>query len=112
MQFDDGALPDLEAVRRKKAVSLQEIAQATKIGTPYLRAIESGDYGKLPGGIYSTSYIRQYARAIDDDETDLLEHYYRKTGLRPDPDPAEEQAANGRKSRSDWFRRPVLRLLS
>jgi cytoskeletal protein RodZ len=111
MQFKNGALPDLEAVRRRKAVSLEEIADATKIGVRYLRAIESGDYGKLPGGIYSTSYIRQYARAIDYDETDLLEHYYRKTGLRPTEALIEGPAARGRRSRSDWLRLPV-RLLS
>jgi cytoskeletal protein RodZ len=111
MQLKNGALPDLDAVRRRKAVSLEEIAAVTKIGVRYLHAIESGDYGKLPGGIYSTSYIRQYARAIDYDETDLLEHYYRKTGLRPNNAPTEGPAAQGRKSRSDWLRLPV-RLLS
>jgi cytoskeletal protein RodZ len=111
MQFNDGALPDLERFRQRKAVSLEDIAQATKIGVRYLRAIERGDYGILPGGIYNTSYIRQYARAIDYEEADLLEHYYRKTGLRPTLD-SGEQAASGRKSRYDWLRLPVLRLLS
>ena len=83
MKLESGAPPDLITVRRKKGVSLQDISEATKIGVNYLRAIEEGEFAKLPGGIYSTSYIRQYARAIDYDESELLEHYYRATGLRP-----------------------------
>jgi cytoskeletal protein RodZ len=42
-----------------------------------LEAIERGDFRKLPGGIYNTSYIRQYARAIDYEESILLEFYHR-----------------------------------
>ena len=41
-----------------------------------MEAIERGDFGKLPGGIYNTSYIRQYARAIDYDESQILDVYY------------------------------------
>lgn len=53
-----------------------EISNQTKIGVAYLEAIEQGQFGKLPGGIYSTSYIRQYARAIQCDEAHLLDCYY------------------------------------
>jgi len=84
MQLEHRAPPDLVTVRRKKGVSLQDISGATKIGVNYLRAIEDGEFTKLPGGIYSTSYIRQYARAIDYNESELLERYYRATGLRPE----------------------------
>jgi hypothetical protein len=42
-----------------------------------LEAIEVGDFRRLPGGIYTTSYIRQYARAIDYPEDDILEVYRR-----------------------------------
>ncbi len=61
----------------------------------YLEAIEQGEFSKLPGGLYSTSYIRQYAQAIDYDESELLEHYYRVTGPRPEPvpGPATPQAS-------------------
>jgi cytoskeletal protein RodZ len=56
-------------------LSLEQIAAATKIGVRSLEAIERGDFRKLPGGIYNTSYIRQYARAIDYDESILLAYY-------------------------------------
>lgn len=79
------APPDLSCIRRRKGISLHEIAGATKIGVNYLEAIEQGEFSQLPGGIYSTSYIRQYAQAIDYDESELLEYYYSVTGLSPEP---------------------------
>jgi cytoskeleton protein RodZ len=65
----------LAALRHKKGISLHQIAEATKIGVRYLEAIESGQFAKLPGGIYNVSYIRQYARAIEVSEAELLERY-------------------------------------
>ena len=70
----------LATIRKNRGVSLEQIAESTKIGVRSLAAIERGDFQKLPGGIYSTSYIRQYARAIDYDEGALLEFYHRETG--------------------------------
>lgn len=69
--------------RQKKGISLEEIADATKIGIRALKAIESGEFDKLPGGIYSTNYIRQYARLVEADEAELLDEYYSKMGITP-----------------------------
>ena|SRR5215471_6975469 len=77
--------------RMKKAISLEEISRNTKIGIRSLQAIEDGEFQKLPGGVYSTSYIRQYARAIDVDESQILEHYYSVMGIRPDPEETHER---------------------
>jgi cytoskeletal protein RodZ len=78
------AFPNLPALRRQKGISLDSISTATRIGKRYLEAIERGDFTVLPGGIYDLSYIRQYARAIDFDEEELLECYFAATGsVRP-----------------------------
>ena len=66
---------DLQAQRIARGVSLQQIARSTMITTRYLEAIERGDFRKLPGGVYTTSYIRQYARAIGCDEGALMDYY-------------------------------------
>jgi cytoskeletal protein RodZ len=79
MQNNYGVL-ELETIRRNRGISLQQISQATKISVRSLEAIEHGDFQKLPGGIYNTSYIRQYARAIDYDESTLLAYYHSSTG--------------------------------
>ncbi len=69
-------LPDLAAIRQTKGIRLDKIAETTKISIRYLRAIESGDFKQLPGGVFATSYIRQYAEAIDYDAWDLLACYH------------------------------------
>ena len=53
-------------------MSIQQISDRTKISIRYLQAIESGDFGELPGGIYGRSYIRQYADAVQCNPEPLL----------------------------------------
>jgi hypothetical protein len=65
-------MPDLAGIRESHSVSLADIAMATKIKIRYLGAIEKGELDKLPGSIYTRSYVRQYARFIDFDEHELL----------------------------------------
>jgi cytoskeleton protein RodZ len=62
--------------RQRKGISLESIAENTKLSVRHLQAIESGEFRKLPGGIYDTNYIRQYARAIGFDEAKLLGFYH------------------------------------
>ena len=66
--------------RASKGITLQQISAETNISVRCLAAIEAGEFQKLPGGIYATSYIRQYARAVDIDEFDLLTCYHEATG--------------------------------
>ncbi len=79
--------PDLAAIREAKGLSLSQISSATKIAPYYLEAIERSRFDRLPGGVFNTSYIRQYARAIDYDECDLLACYSLKTGQNQAPEP-------------------------
>ena len=80
----------LSTIRRNRGISLEQIADSTKIGIRSLEAIEQGDFRKLPGGIYNTSYIRQYARAIDYDECALIAFYKREMAR------SEDTASSGR----------------
>ncbi len=66
------AVPDLASLRLRKGISLEDIAGRTKIALRYLEAIERLDFATLPGGVYNTSYIRQYAACIDIDDWDLM----------------------------------------
>ena len=74
---DDMSVLGLATIRRNRGISLEQIAESTKISVRSLEAIERGEFRKLPGGIYNTSYIKQYARAIDYDESAILEVYQR-----------------------------------
>ena len=84
MNKDESVL-GLAEIRRNRGISLEAIADTTKISVRSLAAIEQGDFGRLPGGIYNTSYIRQYARAIDYDESAILSYYHRAMGTSEGP---------------------------
>ena len=73
---DEHGVLGLATIRQNRGITLHEIANATKISVRSLQAIEQGEFRKLPGGIYNTSYIRQYARAIDFSEAELLAYYH------------------------------------
>ncbi len=68
----------LSTIRSNRGISLKQISESTKISIRSLEAIEQGEFRKLPGGIYNTNYIRQYARAIEYDESALLAFYNRE----------------------------------
>lgn len=65
----------LEEIRKRRGVSLEQISDRTKISTRFLRAIETEEFEKLPGGVFSTNYIRQYAAAIGVADKDVLGCY-------------------------------------
>lgn len=74
----------LATIRHNRGLSLEQISQSTKISKRSLQAIEEGEFKKLPGGIYNTSYIRQYARAIEFDESELLAYYHSTIEVTPE----------------------------
>jgi cytoskeletal protein RodZ len=71
---------------------VEQIAQSTLIAPDYLRAIEAEEFAKLPSGVYATSYIRQYARAIGYSETALLDQYHARTEEETVPIDAGQRA--------------------
>jgi cytoskeletal protein RodZ len=70
---------NLRERRLGKGLTLEEIADSTKISIRFLRAIEAEEFEQLPGGIFNTSYLRQYASAIGFDEGKLLTYYDEQT---------------------------------
>jgi cytoskeletal protein RodZ len=69
---------DLPQFRNRAGVSLEQIAHSTKISSRFLAAIEAEQFEQLPGGIFDTSYLRQYALAIGYDEDALVAFYKQK----------------------------------
>lgn len=54
----------LMRVRESKGISLEQIAQRTKISMTHLRAIESNQYEKLPARVYVRGFVSQYAKFL------------------------------------------------
>lgn len=92
---------ELPGRRQAAGVSLRQIVDSTKISLRFLEAIEFEQFEVLPGGIFGTSYIRQYAAAIGIDPAPLLDLYRRKLGLTPSP----EAGVEGGNGKSDGTRR-------
>jgi cytoskeleton protein RodZ len=58
----------LRRERLKRNLDLGQIAQELKISSRFLEAIEAGQLDKLPGGVFTKSFILQYARLLGLDE--------------------------------------------
>ncbi len=68
----------LKQKREERGISLSEISEATKIGTRFLKAIESDNFSILPGGIFTRSFIRAYARTVRLDEEEAIALYHQQ----------------------------------
>lgn len=65
----------LRQTREAKGVTLEEVAQRTYIKLPYLVALEEGDIDKLPAPVYIHGYIRQYAKLLGLNGSELVLKY-------------------------------------
>lgn len=50
--------------RKKQGLFLEEVIKKTKIPKSFVMAIESGNYSKLPKGLYPNLYIKKYAQFL------------------------------------------------
>lgn len=80
----------LRGHRERRGITLQSVADRTKIGSSMLKALERGDCSRWPGGIYSRAWIRAYAAAIGLDPDDIGEEFNRVFNrvAFPEGDPA------------------------
>jgi transcriptional regulator with XRE-family HTH domain len=72
----------LRAARQKRHVSLEQVADATRIKVGYLEAIENGDYRLLPGPAYTSGFLRNYAQFLGLHPDDVVQDY---RALQPQP---------------------------
>jgi len=63
-----------ETLRRQRVnrhLELDQISKDLKISCRMLAAIEDERFDRLPGGVFSRSFVRQYARYLGVDETEI-----------------------------------------
>jgi transcriptional regulator with XRE-family HTH domain len=96
----------LPRFRKKAGISLEQIVERTKISSRFLRAIENEEFDKLPGGIFTTSYLRQYAAAIGYDQDALLAYYNSKTNPQALPKGPHREGGS-RSLLYRWLRTPA-----
>ena len=83
----------LKRERELREVSLEEITTATRIGLPFLEALENEDWSKLPGGVFNRGFVRTIARYLGLDEEAFLAEYdvAFKEQIPPRPEPPEDR---------------------
>ena len=77
----------LRRERMKRNLELGQIAQELKISSRFLEAIEAEQFDKLPGGVFTKSFIVQYARLLGLDTERIAGELLRT--LDPPPEVAE-----------------------
>jgi len=73
----------LRAAREAQGRSLHDAAEATRIRSSYLEALEEERFGELGGNVYAKGFLRSYAGYLGVDPAPLLEAY--RAQERPDP---------------------------
>jgi len=101
---------NLQREREMRGVTLQEISAATKISVRFLQALEAEEFTKLPGGVFTRSFIRAYAKYLGLDEDRVLAEYQLVAQPRADVDLSRLVASNP-DARRQASRGPILTLV-
>jgi cytoskeleton protein RodZ len=80
---------ELRHKREQRGITLAEIADATRIGTRFLKAIETNNFSTLPGGIFTRSFIRAYAKHVGMNEDEAIGLYLQQIA---EPSEGEQEA--------------------
>lgn len=82
---------ELRHKREQRGISLAEISEATRIGTRFLKAIETDNFSILPGGIFTRSFIRAYAKHVGMNEDQAIGLYLQQVA---GPTAEQQEAAD------------------
>ena len=69
--------PRLRAERERRGISLETLVAVTNVSADLWEGLERGDLSRWPRGIFARSFIRDYARAVGLDETDVIDEFCR-----------------------------------
>jgi cytoskeletal protein RodZ len=67
-------------VRETKGLTVDEVASKTRIRTDFVRALEDGNFAKLPDQVFAKGFVRSYARSLGLDEEDAIHRFIQSAG--------------------------------
>lgn len=102
--------PYLSARRRELGLTLDQVAQVTRISKSYLDAIEQEAFDRLPSAAYCKGFLRIYATHLNLPADDVVARYELATG-RPQPHKAtspgrqspKEITISDERRKKKWF---------
>ena len=62
----------LRCERLRRDLSLEQVAAQTKISQPFLEAMEANRFDRIPAGLLTRSFIRQFARTLGLDDEKVM----------------------------------------
>ena len=71
----------LQAIRLDKKISLEQVADQTRIGLGNLLLIEQEDHDQLPAEVFVKGFLRSYAAAIGADGDEAVHRYESRLGV-------------------------------
>lgn len=69
--------PNLRRIRLQRGITLEQIAETTKVSVALWAGLERNDLDRWPTGIYARSCVREYARAIGVDPEATVDDFCR-----------------------------------
>jgi Helix-turn-helix domain len=84
----------LRCQRERRSLSIDSIAESTKINHAFLAALERGDVSQIPAGLYRRAFIRAYAAAIGLTSESIVPEFVRLFPESGDPPPARDYPAD------------------
>jgi cytoskeleton protein RodZ len=101
---------ELQLERQRRKITLEAIAEGTKVPTRHLRALEQEEFEQLPGGVFNKGIVRSYCRHLGLDEQEWLDKFPTVLPDQAEPDWAsfaENVRRNRTKNRTQtglrWF---------
>ena len=76
--------------RESMGKTIGQVSAELRIGHRYLAGIEEGNFGDFPERVFSTGFIRAYAKYLSQDPGPVLAEYERSTGSRDDSEMAAQ----------------------
>src|SRR5262245_14151219 len=77
MSGRDAFGPNLRRIRVQRGVTLEQIADATKVSVDLWKGLEQNDFSRWPTGIYARSYLRSYSAAVGADPETTVDDFCR-----------------------------------
>ncbi len=68
-------------VRETKGLTVDEVASKTRIHPDFLKALEAGNFAKLPDQVFAKGFVRSYARSLGLDEEDAMRRFVESAGV-------------------------------
>ncbi len=77
MASRDAFGPRMRRAREQCGLSIDAIADQTKVPAALWRGMEQNDFSRWPAGIFARAYVREYAQAVGLDPDEMVEDFCR-----------------------------------